>query len=130
MKKLATMLILFMVVLCSCEKEQSISEQLMGTWELRTEINGTTGQKKDFPINNGNTIQFNFPSYEIYREGVLVKKGSYELSRAESMLRKEVLDRILFDHDQDLKTFVVFSGNEIELFVDAYDSSSSIYSKK
>src|SRR5687767_7068854 len=74
-------LIFLVTVLMSCHKSNnkktSVSDSIMGTWELRQTSAAMNPVVGNYPPGNGKVLKFTDSEYEIYNDGQLVKKGPY-----------------------------------------------------
>ena len=128
-------LLITFTIFYSCIKENQnpviISDQLEGTWELETSFNGTTGQSKEYSKGNGNMLTFTNSNYKIYSSGTLMKSGTFQIVKEESVLTKEIVDKIVYDQEiNSIKIYIKIENNRLIYAVDAFDGPSSIYQRK
>ncbi|MGZ3751265.1 MAG: hypothetical protein ACXVB0_07100 [Mucilaginibacter sp.] len=133
MKKQYKYAILLLVIsLCvNCKKDAiPVSASLIGTWELRENISGQTGQPTHYNTGNGNIMKFTATNYEIYSTNSLVKSGTYKVKKDTFSLDHTLRDRIIYDNqDNSIRTFFAIENNQLNLFIDAYDAPSVIYQR-
>jgi hypothetical protein len=128
-------LLLASSIFYSCRKDTSsstkITDQIQGSWELKTSFNGTTGQTEDFPKGSGNMLTFNNSNYKIYSNGTLVKGGTFQIIKEKSVVTNEIVDKIIYDQETNsIKNSVKIDNDQLTYSIDAFDGSSSIYQKK
>lgn len=113
------------------QKSESITDQIQGAWELKTSSNGSTGQTEGFPKGNGNVLSFSNSNYKIYSSSTLIKSGTFQIIKEESTLTKEVVDKIIYDNENNSTKIAIKIDNDLLIYsVDAFDGSSSIYERK
>ncbi|OAQ41568.1 hypothetical protein A5893_00170 [Pedobacter psychrophilus] len=132
---LFVMLLTSFSILYSCEKDNQkveiIAEQIQGSWELKTTVNGSTGKSENFPKGNGNILDFTNLNYKIYSNGTLLKNGTFKIVKEESILTKEIVDKIIYDNESNsVKISVKIENEKLVYTVDAFDGPSSIYERK
>ncbi|TKC00680.1 hypothetical protein [Pedobacter cryophilus] len=121
-------LLLSTFLIISCKKEEIPS--IVGTWELSRETGGFTGQTKDFPIGNGIIIKFSSDTYQRYENNQLLSSGTYKLMKENSLITREVGNRLIFDNSTNSpRIFTTVSNSRLELFLDAYDGGGVSYRK-
>ncbi len=122
---------IFLVFLSfSCKKEKaSLSQSVVGTWELRTDYNGQGGST-NYPPGNGRILKFTATAYEMYLNGQLQKSGVYELVKDSFYIMGKTGERIIYDNEQNsIRTFVEVSEQSLFLVVDADDGPSVKYGR-
>ena len=116
--------------LIGCRKD-SKSLNLIGKWELRSTLNGLTGARTDHPAGNGSFLKFSEVRYESYFNDQLIKSGSFRIVMDRSAITEEPTQRIIYDNETDaVKSFIRIDGNELTVWIDAYDGPSMVYERK
>ena len=84
MKNLAPVIFVCVLLhLLSCKKDENansnknISAALIGTWELRQTSAAMNPIATNYAPGNGNLLKFTEDKYEVYKNGVLARRGSY-----------------------------------------------------
>lgn len=67
---------MLLIVAASCKKDKQDHEDLMGTWELR--YAGGSWNPQTFAAGNGSLLKFTKSGYELIKDGVVIRSGSYE----------------------------------------------------
>lgn len=130
-KKIIVILILTIQALVQCKKTTTSSSSLEGSWELKSEINGTTGNKTEYQTGNGNLIIFSKTDYQIYSNHQLIKSGNFKIVEENSIVTNIKGNRIIFDNEpEQIRTFFKVKDEALELYIDAFDGSASLYTRK
>lgn len=84
MKNLALVISVGLLLhLISCKKDdnvnssKNISASLIGTWELRQTSAAMNPLATNYAPGNGNLLKFTEDKYEVYKNGLLARRGSY-----------------------------------------------------
>ncbi len=117
----------------SCNKNENKKSKsatsLVGTWELRETSGAMSPTVSKFPAGNGNLLIFTENTYELRKNGQVVKNGSYQIV-ADSTVEKSVClvfpkgeyaYRIAYDdNNNEPKQFFHVSGNKLGLVAGCY----------
>ncbi|WP_448701886.1 hypothetical protein ACFGVR_06435 [Mucilaginibacter sp. AW1-3] len=119
-----------LIAVISCKKQgASPSLDITGKWELRSQSGGWT-PTITYPKGNGNIYVFTAGQYQVYRGGSLLKQGTYTIAKKTSLLQNTVMDALVMDNATNTVTiFVEINGNQLSLWLDAYDAGSSGYER-
>jgi hypothetical protein len=130
MKNLKAAFIMIMVIITtSCKKEPARSP-LIGQWELTAGINGLNGEKTEYASGKGNITKFTDTEYETMQGGKTIRKGTYSIINYKAMITEKEERQIVYDGKaNDTKNYFSINGKTLIISVDAYDGSSSIYTK-
>jgi len=128
MKYLITVIYLgsIMLLFNSCRKDNTINNAtnataIIGTWELE-HAQISTNPIINYPLGNGNIIQFKDSLYAKYTNGNIVKSGYYVIIQDTSVVSEVGLiipagkftNRIIFDNDLiSKKTFIQILNNKL-----------------
>lgn len=117
-------------ILDGCKKDNNlntISSALIGSWELQQVQAGMT-PIIDYPSGNGSIYQFTDTTYSTFANGVLIKKGHYNITM-DTTVSSEVglvissgqyTNRIIFDNDTlSKKIFFQISASKLS-FLSGY----------
>jgi nitrous oxide reductase accessory protein NosL len=119
---------LLFLILISCKKDDEKISSLEGTWELKSQTNGTSGNVTEYPSNNGSLIIFSHNNYQTFSNHQLVKSGTFKVVEETSILNNSKGKRIIYDNDPDqIRTFFNVKGNSLEMYVDAFDGPTTSY---
>ncbi|WP_214226454.1 hypothetical protein [Pedobacter sp. B4-66] len=126
--KILVLLILPLLIACKKKETEKDMISIIGKWELRTDINGLTGKKTDYPNGNGNIIVFTKSNYQNYSGQKLIKSGTYKIVREISTTTKVLGNRIIYDGETDaVRLFIDIHDGNLNLNIDAVDGPGSIY---
>lgn len=128
--KTKILVLLILTLLIACKKKETVKDMIsiIGKWELRTGINGLTGQKTDYPSGNGNIIIFTKSNYQNYSGQKLIKSGTYKIVRETSAITNVMGNRIIYDDEADaVRLFIDTHDGNLNLNIDAVDGSGTIY---
>ncbi|HYK75941.1 MAG TPA: hypothetical protein VEV16_03120 [Daejeonella sp.] len=116
MKKLLILIgIISLASFSGCKKE-SLSNQLVGTWEVRSKVGGYMIQPP-YPPGNGNLLKFTDTNYQLFINGKLEKTGTYSIVKDNNSWDGAGDDRIVFDNNfNSYKEFVKMKGNSMTLY--------------
>lgn len=109
-----TILCLFTNCKKNNDNKTAVSYLIVGTWELRSNSAGVVLQ--NFPAGNGNIYKYEATTYEIYRDGMLKKKGTYRLVKEIYMVTGKIMDRIIYDDETNTPAVYVFIKDNTLLF--------------
>lgn len=135
MKRYLHYIILFLLIAgccVACNKESNIpvSDSLIGTWELRMDINGMTGHVTHHKAGNDTIIKFTSNTYESRAKGKLIKSGTYVVKRDTFSLDHTLKNKIIYDDIPDnISTFFGISDNQLSFIIDAYDAPGVVYER-
>lgn len=105
------------LLLFGCKKEeQSLSERMIGKWQLTNVINDVGGRASTNP---SNYIEFTGSHFSNYRQGYLMDSGTYRLIETPVMSPKLYYE-VLFISGADTiyqPTFMSMEGSKLELIV-------------
>ena len=124
-----TLIIFFTVLLFSCKKDRTTTHPLVGTWELRADINGLTALRTNYPPGNGRILKFTSSQYEKQEAGKVIVKGNYTLRNFISQLTREETSGIFFDSEPSVSNSLTIEGSTFTLSMDVYDSPGSVYER-
>lgn len=121
-------IILLPLCLVSCKKEStSVSEAIIGTWELRTEYSGWV-PAKSFAPGNGNYLKFTKATYQIDTNHVLLRSGTYSIVKEKFNLTGKMGNRIIYNGEEyGNRTFVDVVHDSLTLSEDAADGGGALY---
>ncbi len=135
MKKYSHYMILFLLIAgccIACKKESNVpvSGSLVGTWELRTDINGMTGHVTQHKAGNDTIIKFTSNTYESSAKGKIIQSGTYSVKKDTFSLDHTLKNKIIFDNQPSaLSTFFEISNNQLNFEIDAYDAPGAVYER-
>lgn len=118
----------------SCQKDDPIQNNdtpvpITGTWELRQTSAAMSPSPTHYASGNGNKILFTNSHYETYANGVLVKKGNYEIIQDTTaatnvclvLSKDQYAKRIVFDSAYNTsKIFIQIVGNTLNFISGCY----------
>ncbi|NRF40210.1 hypothetical protein [Pedobacter foliorum] len=126
--KILVLFILPLLIACKKKEMEKDMISIVGKWELRTVINGLTGQKTDYPNGNGNIIVFTKSNYQNYSGQKLIKSGTYKIVKEISAITNVMGNRIIYDDETDaVRLFIDTHDGNLNLNIDAIDGSGTIY---
>lgn len=126
--KILVLLILPLLIACKKKDTEADMISIIGKWELKTGISGSTGQKADYPSGNGNIIVFTKSNYQNYSDQKLIKSGTYKIVKEISMITNVMGNRIIYDNETDAaRSFIDTHDGNLNLNIDAVDGSGTIY---
>lgn len=115
---------------CKKSQQQTIDNNasVVGIWELRKTSAAMNPNPTVYPEGNGNKYKFTKTNYELYVNGVLDKTGTYEVVADAGVSASVCLvipegqyaRRIIFDNNQDPKTFFHIIGNTLHFISGCY----------
>jgi len=114
-----------------CKKDVPLSDSLTGTWELRIDVNGMTGQPTYHKTGNNTLMKFTADHYEFYQKNKLTQSGTYQIKRDTFLLDHTLKYRIVLDglDDTGFRNFFEIKNNQLTFLIDAYDAPSVIYQR-
>ena len=77
--------LVLLLVIISCKKDDSanakanISASIIGIWELRQMAGAMNPLATNFAPGSGNLLKFTGDKYEVYKNGLLTRRGSYAI---------------------------------------------------
>lgn len=114
----------------ACKKSNNSSPSVVGTWELRIEVNGFSGAQTNFPNGNGNLLKFTQTTYAEFENHQQIKSGSYQMVKDSFTVMHRVGDRIIYDNETNvIHRFITIDGNKLKIEFDGYDTPSYTYEK-
>jgi len=122
-----------LLAFCSfaCKKERTtLSNSIIGTWELRIGFGGQGGQTNYQP-GNGTYFKFADSTYVLYSKNVLQKMGTYKIAMDNAVdWMGQIGHRIIFNNEENsIPTYITISHDTLDLWIHAYDAPSAIYKK-
>ena len=112
------------------ESNVPVSDSLIGTWELRADVNGITGHVTNHKAGKDTIITFTSNTYESRAKGKLVKSGTYIVKRDTFYLDHTMKNKIIYDNlPNDISTFFEISNNQLSFIIDAYDAHGVTYQR-
>jgi hypothetical protein len=131
MTKLSFLLIISMIFVFSCTKEDiSTNHSLTGEWQWVSSSGGITG-KTITPTTAGFERKLVFTSkskYSQYKNDELEKSGTFEIVRAKSIYKVELVDFIKFD-DGTMSVIQEISSNDLSLADNKFDGYGETYKR-
>jgi hypothetical protein len=131
-KYLSYIILLLLITACcaGCKKDIPVSNSLIGTWELREDINGLSGKPTYHKKGNDSLIVFTPSNYELRENGKTVNSGTYVVKRDSFHVWNTIKDRIIWDNETDtFRTFFEINNNQLSIMIDANDAPSVIYQR-
>ena len=139
--KFLSMILGIITVFSGCEKEGVIDKSsLIGTWELRQQQAGMI-PTADYPSGNGALLTFTETEYRHYKNGSLLKSGTYELVKDTTVSESvglvippgQYTTRIIYDNNTAApKTFIDLREGKLYLvsgFFPLDSGVSQVYEK-
>lgn len=125
-----TVTIILTLLLFSCKKDQPLTGELVGEWELRESVNGLTGIKTSHSAGNGTMLKFTSTNYEILEAGSSINKGSYTIRKYVSYITKKEENQIVYDGKTDvIQSYFIVNAHSLTISIDAHDGSVAIYTR-
>jgi len=126
--KILVLLILPLLIACKKKDTEVDMVSIIGKWELKTSISGSTGQKTDYSSGNGNIFVFAKSNYQNYSDQKLIKSGTYKVVKGISMITNVMGNRIIYDNETDaVRVFIDTHDGNLNLNIDAVDGPATIY---
>lgn len=124
------LLIISCCVACKKENNLPVSDSLIGTWELRIDINGMTGYATHHKAGNDTIIKFTSNTYQSSAKGKVIQSGTYIVKKDTFSLDHTLKNKIIFDNQPSaLSTFFEISNNQLNFEIDAYDAPGAVYER-
>lgn len=132
MKSFKIIVLSLLLFICNaCKKDDKQKAQIDGTWELKSSTNGLTGKAETYSIDNGNLIIFSEANYQIFSDHKMIRSGTFKIVEETSLIHNQKGKRLIYDNEPDqIRTFLNIKGDELEIYIDAFDGSSALYVKK
>ncbi len=134
MKKLSFLLVFAVLFTFSCAKEEveatEASSSLTGEWRWVSSTGGIAG-KTYTPTSEGYERKLVLTSdfkFSRYKDAVLEKSGTYEITQAKSIYKTELVDFIKFSDGTSL-VIMNQSANELSLSDNFYDGFGEVYQR-
>lgn len=130
MKKSTAVFLLFPLILLSCEKDDSLSNDLIGQWEWLSSTGGIAGVTLT-PESTGNSVMIEFTASGKYREytnGALTITCRYLIVRQFSIYSGSSVKLIVYDNSMIRQSYSV-DGDTLILSDEVYDGFISRYEK-
>lgn len=134
MKKLSFLLVFAVLFTFSCTKEEVVateaSSSLAGEWRWVSSTGGIAG-KTYTPTSEGYERKLVLTSdfkFSRYKDAVLEKSGTYEITQAKSIYKTELVDFIKFSDGTSL-VIMNQSANELSLSDNFYDGFGEVYQR-
>ncbi len=134
MKKLSFLLVFAALFTFSCTKEEVVatkaSSSLAGEWRWVSSTGGIAG-KTYTPTSEGYERKLVLTSdfkFSRYKDAVLEKSGTYEITKAKSIYKTELVDFIKFS-DGTSSVIMNQSANELSLADNFYDGFGEVYQR-
>ena len=134
MKKLSFLLVFAALFTFSCTKEEVVateaSSSLAGEWRWVSSTGGIAG-KTYTPTSEGYERKLVLTSdfkFSRYKDAVLEKSGTYEITKAKSIYKTELIDFIKFSDGTSL-VIMNQSANELSLSDNFYDGFGEVYQR-
>ena len=126
--RLILFLILLVLCLFSCKKEETVSPGLFGKWELRRMTGGLAGADSSYKAGNGNIFVFNSDStYSRYLNGKFYNNGTFSIPKDNNPTDNSA-PVIYLDHNTSGLELNI-KGTELTLGSDYADGMVSTYTK-
>ena len=120
------------VIFCGCTKHDIVPPSIVGQWELRDVINGSTGGDDAYTAGNGNLYQFNSDkTYSKFKnDTVLVTKGTYTVNPGGTTINRVIYNTITFDGNTAASQVIqVANGNTLTLGLTINGGTMYLYAK-
>lgn len=134
MKKLSFLLVFAALFTFSCTKEEGVateaSSSLAGEWRWVSSTGGITGTTTT-PTSAGYERKLVLTSdlkYSRFKNSSLEKSGTYEITKAKSIYKTELVDFIKFSDGTSL-VIMNQSANELSLADNFYDGFGEVYQR-
>ncbi|MFN0255047.1 hypothetical protein [Pedobacter ureilyticus] len=61
----------------------------------------------------------------------MIRSGTFKIVEETSLIHNQKGKRLIYDNEPDqIRTFLNIKGDELEIYIDAFDGSSALYVKK
>jgi|SRR5579872_1607650 len=111
-----------------CKKDKiPVSNSIVGTWELSSDVNGFSGRVTVHKPGNDTLAIFTADGkYSHYDHSILSASGTYTVTLDTNSMDHTVKNRIIFNgNDADAHEFFDISNNELSMYLDPSEVSDS-----
>ncbi len=131
MKKLISLLLISTFFVFSCKKEAISNNSLAGNWQWVMSTGGIAG-KTFTPVSEGyeRNLTFTYDSkYLNSKNNITQKSGKFEIIKAKSIYKTELIDFIKFD-DGTMSAILSQTSEELILANNNYDGFTETFKRK